>query len=60
MLNEYYRAVLRHHAYPSRNSGVTPGSGEFIKATEHLTKLGYISGDQITTKGAQVMVYPPP
>ena len=60
MLSEYDRAVLRHHAYPSRNSGATPGSGEFIKATEHLTKLGYIRDRLITAKGAEVMGYPPP
>jgi len=58
MIAGYHKAVLHHHAYPGRNSGVKPGSGAFIKATEHLTELGYIRDGRITAKGARLMGYP--
>jgi len=57
MINEYERAVLRHHAYPSRGSGVIPGAA-FNAAMESLTGSGYIRDGLITAKGAEVMGYP--
>ena len=59
MMNAYDKAVLRHHAYPSKGSGVTPGSAAFIASRDFLTKSGYISDGRITERGAKLLGYTP-
>jgi hypothetical protein len=59
MINTYDKAVLRHHAYPSKGSGVTPGSAAFIASRDFLTKSGYISDGRITERGAKLLGYTP-
>ena len=59
MINTYDKAVLRHHAYPSKGSGVTPGSAAFIASRDFLTKSGYISNGRITERGAKLLGYTP-